>query len=99
MNDTPKYKQTFNNSKDMSATGASTTNFYEQKIVYYNQKQLDQALAQNRKAILEEVRKKVIGDDEKRFFRENINALKHETRNELRAEQRQKLSLLEGETK
>lgn len=55
---------------------------------------LEELLVKNKKSILIEIENNIIGKDEKRFFRENINALKHEIRNELRSEFRKKISLL-----
>lgn len=62
----------------------------------YTKEDLLEALANQRKAILEEVRSEVIGDDEKIKSEAHILIARINGRNNLRKEQRQKLSILEG---
>lgn len=109
MNDTKIISTEINGESDLSPTGASTTNFYEQKVVFYNQKQLDQALSAQKKDILKKV-KDIVGEDVTiediakfelpNIYTDIVSAKKElweiaQHQNALRKEQRSKLSLLE----
>ena len=83
---------------------------FDRELTAKQEALLDKALANQRKAILEEVREKIIGEDvvfpdfvSKELVKEviendwsNNQILIEYFKNKLRAEQRQKLSILEG---